>query len=98
MGLSSFLKKTVKSVGLGGIIGNQLQGLLGLGGGQDDLARQQEAAMRANAEAMKLQNANNALSNVVQFEDGGTNTLGMSDQKRKRVPTGSYAGGLGLNS
>lgn len=93
MGLGSFFKKVTKSLGLG-VIGSQLfKGILG--GGEDDMARQQDAAMRQQAEQMKLQNANSAFQNVVQFEDGGSN-MGTGDLRRKRQSTGTYSGGLGL--
>lgn len=100
MGFGSFLKKAFK-VASGGILGAAFKPVadvakdaLGLNAFAD-VAQGQDAAMRKQAEAMKL-SQENAFSNVVQFEDGGTN-VGGSDMRVKKRPTGAYSG-LGLNA
>lgn len=109
MGLGSFLKKSIKNSFRGGSLWgavdkyidtpfqDKLRGALGLNAFAD-IAANQEAQLKAQQQANQLNQANE-LQNVVQFEDGGTNALsGGSDLRRKQRPTGSYAGGLGLNS
>lgn len=106
MGLGSFLKKSIKNAFRGGSawgfvskaakpLEDQVRGALGLNAFAD-IAQSQQAALNQQAEAMKLQNANSAFQNVVQFEDGGTN-MGASDIRRKKQASGGYSSGLGLN-
>lgn len=100
MGIGSFLKKAFKTV-TGGVLGHAFKPISGvvkdaLGlNAFEDVAKGQDAAMQQQAEAMKLQQAN-AFSNVVQFEDGGSN-VGGNDMRQKKRQTGAYSS-LGLNT
>lgn len=84
MGLFSGITKAFKKV-------------LGLDAGED-LAKQQEAMLRQQQEAAKLQAANE-IQNVAQFdEDVDPSFAGASqDNRRKKKSAGSYASGIGLN-
>lgn len=65
-------------------------------GGQDDLGKKYEEEMRRQAEAQKLQQANEQ-KEVTQFEDTGGTTFTGADGPRKKRPTGGYSS-LGINA
>lgn len=70
--------------------------VLGLDGG-DDLAKQQEAMLRRQQEAAKLEAANE-IQQVTQFDETvDPSFAGASeDFRRKKRSAGSYASGIGL--
>ena len=59
----------------------------------ENMAKTQEAQLKAQAEAAKLQSANE-VDNVVRFDTG---TADSNDRiRRKKTNTGSFASGIGL--
>lgn len=84
-------------MGLFSSITKKIKGILGLDAG-DDLAKQQEAILRQQQEAAKLQAANE-IQNVTQFDEAVDPSFvgATTDSRRKKRATGSYASGIGLN-
>lgn len=60
-----------------------------------DMAANQEAQLRQQSEAAKL-NAANEMGNVTQFEDTSETGLGDNENRRKKRSAGSFGSGIGL--
>lgn len=93
------LKFTTKVTGidwLGRKVGGALQDALGIGA-MKDMAKSQQDQMRMNAEAAKLNTANE-ISNVAQFDESSGGATVASDSRRKKRSAGAYASGIGLRS
>lgn len=104
MGIGKSLKKAVKKVGkvvgvnsLAKAVKKGIGSLFGVGA-MKDMAASQEAQLRQQMEAAKL-NSMNEMGNVTQFSD---NTAQFSDSgdddsvRRKKRSAGAFSSGIGL--
>lgn len=104
MGLGKFLKKSIKNSFRGGSlwdmgvkkIHDQIspQKLLGLDA-LKDLAGSQEAQLRQQLEANKLDSAIES-QNVATFDDSASSGFTGTDTRRRKKAAGGYSSGLGL--
>lgn len=99
MGLFSSIKKLAKKAlkitGISGVY-NSVKGVWdGLTGktAAKDMAATQEAQLKQQAEAAKLQAANE-VDNVTEFDDSTDPVL--DSTRRKKRPTGGFSSGIGL--
>ena len=97
MGLFSGIKKLVKkALKFASPLVKPLKGLWDNLSGKtaaENMAKTQEAQLKAQAEAAKLQSANE-VDNVVKFDTGTADTDDLV--RRKKANTGSFASGIGL--
>ena len=105
MGLGKFLKTSIKNSFRGGSmwkfaskaakpVEDQVRGMLGLDA-LKDLAGAQEAQLRQQQEANKL-DASVESQNVAQFDDTSDTGFTGTDSRRKKKQSGAYSQALGL--
>lgn len=95
MGFGSKFTKSLKKIGKS--ITKGIGSLFGVGGIKD-MAAAQEAQLRQQTEAVKL-NAMNEMGNVTQFSDNTAQSASSGDDstdRRKRRNAGAFSSGIGL--
>lgn len=95
--IKKLAKKALKLTGVGSLI-KPIKGIWDNLTGKTaakDMAASQEAQLRQQSEAAKL-NAANEVGNVTQFEDSAAIGLGDDTQRRKKRSAGAYGSGIGL--
>lgn len=94
-GIKKLVKKALKITGVSSVY-NSAKGLWDNLSGKtaaENMAKTQEAQLKAQAEAAKLQSANE-VDNVVRFDTGTADSDDLV--RRKKTNTGSFASGIGL--